>query len=459
MTLVSHAERRFAPRNGSLQHSIISSHISVLQIVDEYPCRTNIEPTPRHFRLPYHYISMQGPTDEASVPMKSYVIDTRILGVTVRRKNGIRTMPVPAEEENPAVPPLPRPPLPPPPPSEDAGPPAAKTPRLQAPTSFSNATDGVTTDPSDDTPTDPVSLAAPLPSAAASRAPRRPWKGEEDGKLAEAVKKHGNDWVAVAAMVPGRTRGQCLKRWTQSLDPSNGKKAGKWKPEEDGKLAEAVKKHGNDWVAVAALVPGRTSDQCHQRWTKSLDPLNRKKGKWAPEEDATLIKAVEKHGIYWAAVATLVPGRTDKQCLKRWTQSLDPSNVKKGKWKPEEDGKLAEAVKKHGNDWVAVAALLSGRTNRQCLQRWTKSLDPLNGNKGKWAPEEDAMLIKAVKKHGNDWVEVAALVSGRTNHQCRRRWVNYLDPDRASNTAEEEDNDGNDEALVDGYIGNDEALV
>jgi Myb-like DNA-binding protein BAS1 len=169
---------------------------------------------------------------------------------------------------------------------------------------------------------------------------------------------------------------------------------------------------------------------------------------------------VKKHGNDWVAVAAIVTGRSNHQCSQRWTHVLDPSIGKKaGKWKPEEDGKLAEAVKKHGNDWVAVAALVPGRTSDQCLKRWTNSLDPLNGKKGKWAPEEDATLIKAVKKHGNDWVAVAALVSGRTNHQCRRRSVFHLDPDRASNTAEEEHNDGNDEALVDGYIGNDEALV
>jgi hypothetical protein len=44
--------------------------------------------------------------------------------------------------------------------------------------------------------------------------------------------------------------------------------------------------------------------------------------------------------------------------------------------------------------------------------------------------------ISAVKKYGNQWVAVAAMVSGRTNVQCRARWGNYLDPDRASNTVE-----------------------
>jgi hypothetical protein len=102
---------------------------------------------------------MQGPTDEASVPT-TYVIDSRILGVT--------------------VPALPPPPLPAP--------------------------------------------AAPLASAAASRAPRR-WKVEEDAKLIEAVKKHGNDWFAVAAMVPGRTNVQCRYRWVNYLAPDHASNA------------------------------------------------------------------------------------------------------------------------------------------------------------------------------------------------------------------------------------------
>jgi hypothetical protein len=133
---------------------------------------------------------MQGLADKASVPT-TYVIDKRILGVTMRRKNGIRTYPWPsAEEGNPALPPPPLPPpLPPllPPPPEDEGIPVAKRPRLQAPTIFATAVDRVPTDPSDDTSTYPVTPAVPLPSVTASRVPDNRWKGEEeDTKLTEA---------------------------------------------------------------------------------------------------------------------------------------------------------------------------------------------------------------------------------------------------------------------------------
>jgi hypothetical protein len=223
-----------------------------------------------------HYNIMQGPTDEASVaPPTTSGMDSRILSGTMRRKIGIRTYPWPtaaAIEETPSLPPLP----------------AAKKPRLQAPsitmTSAAIREDGVenvhtaermTTDSLDDTPTVPVTHtpATSLPSAGVSRAPRRTWNEEEDTKLAEGVKRHGTDWVAVAALVHGRTNVQCHHRWTQTLDPNIGKKAAKWTQEEDAKLIEAVKRHGIDWVAVAALVPGRTNRQCRRRWTHTFDPV------------------------------------------------------------------------------------------------------------------------------------------------------------------------------------------
>jgi myb proto-oncogene protein len=101
---------------------------------------------------------------------------------------------------------------------------------------------------------------------------------EEDAKLTEAVTElGGNKRTLVAVLVPTRTNLQCRQRWKTSLDPEVNK--GKWTVEEDVKLTDAVTEHGcDDWVAVAALVPGRTNLQCHQRyWT----PASRTAaGKW-----------------------------------------------------------------------------------------------------------------------------------------------------------------------------------
>jgi hypothetical protein len=70
---------------------------------------------------------------------------------------------------------------------------------------------------------------------------------------------------------------QCRQRWTQALDPvAAGKTAGRGNGEEDTKLTEAVEKHAKNWVAIARLVPGRTTKQCRDRWTQTLDPANGK---------------------------------------------------------------------------------------------------------------------------------------------------------------------------------------
>jgi hypothetical protein len=257
------------------------------------------------------------------------------------------------------------------------------------------------------------------------------WTAKEEAMLIDAVKKYDKDWVAVAALVPGRTNSQCLQKWVKCVGPGIDRLLGKWTAEEDAKLTDAVKKYDKDWVSVAALVPCRTNVQCRSRWTETLDPsIGRKMGKWTAKENAKLTIAVKKHGKDWISVSALVPGRTKALCRERWIHVLDPGvDRAMGKWTAKEEAMLIDAVKKYGKDWVAVATLVPGRTNNQCLQRWARCMGPgIDRAMGKWTAKEDAKLTIAVKKHGKDWVAVAALVPCRTNNQCRQRWAKYLEP-------------------------------
>jgi myb proto-oncogene protein len=85
------------------------------------------------------------------------------------------------------------------------------------------------------------------------------------------------NWDAIAAFVPGRTLSQCCSRWYDAFDPRNVRttaRKGKWTPDEDDKLKDAVRMHGvrKDWEAIARLVPGRTEIQCRNRWREYLEP-------------------------------------------------------------------------------------------------------------------------------------------------------------------------------------------
>jgi myb proto-oncogene protein len=195
-------------------------------------------------------------------------------------------------------------------------------------------------------------------------------------------------------------------------DPVKGTQAiGRWTLEEDAKLTSAVantskKKWGNeykiDWVAVAALVSSRTILQCRLKWKDVLDPsidqATGRTGKWTEEEDIKLKDAVQMHGSNnWGAIATLVLGRTKKNCWERWHNSLNPSITlpagRRGSWTVLEDNKLKDAVQAHGGkNWGAIAALVPGRTQSQCRNRWHNILDPsidrTSGRRGKWTSIE-----------------------------------------------------------------------
>jgi hypothetical protein len=173
------------------------------------------------------------------------------------------------------------------------------------------------------------------------------------------------------------------------------------------------------------------------------DPLKgtRATGRWTPEEDATLNSAVTKTCMRkfgneyiqdWVAVAAQVQGRDEKQCNDRWHNNLDPSidqaTVRTGTWAEDEDIKLKDAVQTHGDkDWVAVTALVPSRTQKQCYNRWKDALDPgidrVTGSKGSWTAADDSNLKDAVYVHGSkDWARTTALVPGRVESQCRSRW-------------------------------------
>lgn len=145
-------------------------------------------------------------------------------------------------------------------------------------------------------------------------------------------------------------------------------KSGVWTEEEDLLLATWQKKVGNKWSEVAKQIPGKTGQQCAQRWRHRVNP-NIKRDKWDEQEDELLTRLVQQHGNHWATIARHVPGRTDQQCMGRWKRHLDPS-IKRDKWNFEEDVKLCALYSKYDNAWSSISRALDGRTPQQCRTRW-----------------------------------------------------------------------------------------
>lgn len=72
-------------------------------------------------------------------------------------------------------------------------------------------------------------------------------------------------------------------------------------------------------------------------------------------------------------------------------------------------------------NWKKIAQFVPGRTQVQCRERWVNSLDP-SVKRSEWTEQEDLRLEAAIKEHGYCWSKVAAVLPSRTDNQCWRRW-------------------------------------
>ncbi|KAI0539690.1 hypothetical protein GGR58DRAFT_463784 [Xylaria digitata] len=160
-------------------------------------------------------------------------------------------------------------------------------------------------------------------------------------------------------------------------------------------------------------------------WTKSEDEVLQTKARLQ----------IDKHGsvINWSDVASELPGRSNKDCRKRWYKvRLD---IRRGAWCPEEDEKLHKAVAEAGLKWTAVSQIMQTRNADQCAKRWQHVLGP-DIKHTPWTPKEDKILQNAIAKYGNNWKQVGLLeLPGRSAHDIRNRSVALSRRSRRSSAA------------------------
>ncbi|KAI8906453.1 Homeodomain-like protein, partial [Gorgonomyces haynaldii] len=120
----------------------------------------------------------------------------------------------------------------------------------------------------------------------------------------------------------------------------------------------------------------KTPYECHDVYLGLKKP---KKGKWSTAEDALLLQTFTKLSqefpndlslTFWNKVATqMMVLRTGSQCMARYQETLDPT-LKRGKWSEDEVELLLKLYQTHGKAWVKISEQIPGRTQRQCRARW-----------------------------------------------------------------------------------------
>ncbi|KAL4445148.1 hypothetical protein ABPG74_021961 [Tetrahymena malaccensis] len=177
------------------------------------------------------------------------------------------------------------------------------------------------------------------------------------------------------------------------------KKTNKWTQKEDEALKKLVQSFGEkNWRKISGMMEGRSAIQCLHRWSKILKP-GLVKGPWTAEEDEKLIYWVQQYGPYkWSQCSELITGRSGKQCRERWFNNLNP-NVKKGNWTQEEDNAIFRGYLSHGSSWSKIAKNLEGRTENSVKNRFYSTVRKLLSDmekKGKYVNQDNECDIKNI---------------------------------------------------------------
>lgn len=186
-------------------------------------------------------------------------------------------------------------------------------------------------------------------------------------------------------------------------------------------LDEALIENVNNkktWLEIGFII-NKHPFLCLKRYIKIS---NKRRQKWTEEEDNLLLRAIEEHGDFnFGKIASLFENKSKSQCKERFKKIS--SIYKKGKWSNEEDELLRKAVDKHKNKgWVFISTFVPGRSDVQCRERWMNSLDPIK-KRGRWSKEEDVLLFEGVERFSYSWSKIASVVKTRTDSQCRRRYI------------------------------------
>ncbi|XP_045878270.1 snRNA-activating protein complex subunit 4 isoform X2 [Meles meles] len=239
----------------------------------------------------------------------------------------------------------------------------------------------------------------------------------EEALLGNRLDSHDWDKISNVNFEGGRSAEEIRKFWQNWEHPSINKQ--EWSGQEVDQLKAVAAQHGHlQWQEIAEELG------CLQKYQQHNKALKRKE--WTPEEDRLLTQLVQEmrvgSHIPYRRIVYYMEGRDSVQLIYRWTKSLDPS-LKKGFWAPEEDAKLLQAVAKYGQqDWFKIREEVPGRSDAQCRDRYVRRLRS-GLKKGRWAAGEEGKLLELINKHGvGHWARIASELPHRTGSQCLSKW-------------------------------------
>ena len=234
------------------------------------------------------------------------------------------------------------------------------------------------------------------------------------------------DWLRISAQLDApHNHHECEIFWNNMLHPSINQ--GTWLKKEDEQLKNLVEKYGtHNWELIASkLGTNRAAWQCCQRYQSELNSEMHRTGPLTKGEAEMVEKLIAscRIGDYipWHQIGYFIEGRTLSQIKHYWNKINVP---KRGNlWDEFEDKVLVAAVKKYGtHNWRKIAFYIPGRSNRQCRERFMMRLNFPERKLGNWTEEEDKQIIQLAKEYNCSWVKIEQKMKGRNARQIASRY-------------------------------------
>ena len=130
---------------------------------------------------------------------------------------------------------------------------------------------------------------------------------------------------------------------------------------------------GDFWDEVCAALPQRTKNSI-QRAAKRVFRNNQKKGAWTNEEEIALEQAYRKAPDQWAKICEEVPGRSAEQCRDRWRNyTQNGGALTRGPWTDDEETRFINICKNMLRD-----ARVDREHQRQLGRTISTKFDPID---------------------------------------------------------------------------------